>query len=150
MDVDGVLTDGGMYYFENGDEAKKFNTRDGMGISMVRKAGIITAVITAESTEIVRRRCKKLNIDEVYQGVKDKLSVIKELCKKYGIDKGEVVYIGDDVNDLEVIKYVDFSFTVADGMEIVKNSAKYITRLKGGEGAVREVCEFILKELKLQ
>lgn len=144
MDVDGVLTDAGMYYSENGDELKKFNTRDGMGISMLQQEGIITAIITGENTGIVNRRSKKLNIKEVFQGVKDKKEVIINLCKKYNIDKEEVAYIGDDINDLEVIKFVGLGAAVADGMEAVKECSKYVTSLKGGEGAVREFCEYIL------
>jgi YrbI family 3-deoxy-D-manno-octulosonate 8-phosphate phosphatase len=145
MDVDGVLTDAGMYYSENGDELKKFNTRDGMGISILQRKGVIIAVITSEDVDIVKRRCKKLNIDEVFLGVIDKLRVVKGLCKKYSIAREEVAYIGDDINDLEVIKYVGLGSTVADGMKVVKEHADYVTTLKGGEGAIRELCEYIME-----
>jgi len=145
MDVDGVLTDAGMYYSENGDELKKFNTRDGMGISMLQQKGIIIAIITGENTGIINRRSKKLNIKEVFQGVKDKKEIIINLCKKYNIDREEIAYIGDDINDLDVIKFVGLGATVADGMEVVKEHSKYVTSLKGGEGAVREFCEYILE-----
>jgi N-acylneuraminate cytidylyltransferase len=145
MDVDGVLTDAGMYYSENGDELKRFNTRDGMGISLLQREGVIIAIITGENTEIIERRSKKLNIKEVFQGVKDKKEIIISLCGKYNIEREEVAYIGDDINDLEVIKFVGLGATVADGMKVVKEHSKYVTSLKGGEGAVREFCEYILE-----
>jgi len=145
MDVDGVLTDAGMYYSENGDELKRFNTRDGMGISLLQQEGIVTAIITGENTEIVKRRAKKLNIKELFQGIKDKKEIIIGLCKKYNIDREEIAYIGDDINDLEVIKFVGLGATVADGMKVVKKHSKYVTSLKGGEGAVREFCKYILE-----
>ena len=99
-DVDGVLTDAGMYYSESGDEWKKFNTHDGMGIKLLQKAGILTAIITQESTKIVMRRAQKLTIPEVHQGVYDKLAVLKELITRHGFSMDQVAYIGDDVNDL--------------------------------------------------
>jgi YrbI family 3-deoxy-D-manno-octulosonate 8-phosphate phosphatase len=146
IDVDGVLTDAGMYYSESGDELK-FNTRDGMGISILQKNGINVTVITSEDVDIVRRRCEKLKINEVFLGVHDKLSIVKELCLKYSITEEEVAFIGDDLNDLEAIKYVGFGVTVADGMNAVKEHADYVTKLKGGEGAVRELCEYILESI---
>lgn len=150
MDVDGVLTDAGMYYSVNGDELKKFNTRDGMGISILQRKGVIVAVITSEDVDIVKRRCKKLNINEVFLGVNDKLKIVKELCRKYSLTKEEVAYIGDDINDLEVIKYVGFGATVADGVKAVKEHADYVTTLKGGEGAIRELCEYIMESFSLK
>ncbi|MCR3757805.1 N-acylneuraminate cytidylyltransferase [Clostridium felsineum] len=146
MDCDGVLTDGGMYYSENGDELKKFNTKDGMGIELVKNKGIITGIITGEKREIVRRRCEKLKIDELHMGIRDKLSVIDRLIQKYKLTYEEIAYIGDDINDLEVIKKVGFGCAVKDSMEIIKNEADYITKLDGGKGAVREVAEVILRE----
>ncbi|URZ16009.1 N-acylneuraminate cytidylyltransferase [Clostridium felsineum] len=146
MDCDGVLTDGGMYYSENGDELKKFNTKDGMGIELLKNKGIITGIITGEKREIVRKRCEKLKIDELHMGIKDKLSVIDSLIEKYELTYEEIAYIGDDINDLEVIKKVGFGCAVKDSMEIIKNEADYITKLDGGKGAVREVAEVILRE----
>jgi YrbI family 3-deoxy-D-manno-octulosonate 8-phosphate phosphatase len=145
VDVDGVLTDAGMYYSENGDELKKFNTRDGMGLSLLQQEGVIVAIVTGENTEIVKRRSKKLNIKEIFQGVKDKKEIIVYLCEKYNINREEVAYIGDDINDLEVMKFVGLGAAVADGMEVIKEHSKYVTSLKGGEGAVREFCEYILE-----
>lgn len=144
-DSDGVLTDGGMYYSENGDELKKFNTKDGMGFKLLREAGIITGIITGENIELVRRRADKMKVDEVYLGIQDKMKILNEVCSKYNLDYEEIAYIGDDINDLDVIKTVGLGCTVNDGMECVKEVAKVITKAKGGEGAVREVVEIILK-----
>lgn len=145
-DSDGVLTDGGMYYSENGDELKKFNTKDGMGFKLLKEAGIITGIITGENRELVRRRAEKMKVDEVYLGIQDKMKVLDEICTKYHLDYEEVAYIGDDINDLEVIKAVGLGCTVKNGMECVKEVAKIITDAKGGEGALREIAEIILKQ----
>ena len=115
-DVDGVLTDAGMYYGESGDEWKKFNTRDGMGIKLLHKAGIITAIVTQERTKLVARRAEKLAIPELHQGVMDKLTVIREMAARHGLSLQHVAYIGDDVNDLEALKAVGFSASPADGL----------------------------------
>ncbi len=144
-DVDGVLTDAGMYYTEAGDELKKFNTRDGMGIKLLQQAGLITALITQEETALVARRAVKLAIPEVHQGAKDKLRVLHEMAVRYGIALDQVAYMGDDVNDLEALKAVGFSAAPADAPPAVTNVVRYVCRKKGGEGAVREVAEMILK-----
>lgn len=144
MDVDGVLTDAGMYYSESGDELKKFNTHDGMGIKMLQAAGIITAFITKEHTAIVERRGKKLAVPEVHQGVDDKLTDLTRLVRKHGLTLAQVAYIGDDVNDLEVLKAVGFSAAPADAMPIVIQAVHYVCARKGGEGAVRELADLIL------
>jgi 3-deoxy-D-manno-octulosonate 8-phosphate phosphatase (KDO 8-P phosphatase) len=143
-DVDGVLTDAGMYYSESGDEWKKFNTHDGMGIKLLQKAGILTAIITQESTKIVMRRAQKLTIPEVHQGVYDKLAVLKELIARHGFSMDQVAYIGDDVNDLQALGAVGFSAAPADGMPPVLKTVRYVCKKKGGEGAVREVADLIL------
>ena len=144
-DVDGVLTDGGMYYAESGDEWKKFNTRDGMGIKLLQKAGIITAIVTQERTKLVARRAEKLTIPELHQGVLDKLSLVREMASRHGLTLSQVAYIGDDINDLETLKAVGFSATPADGMPQVAAVVDYICQKKGGEGAVREMIEMILE-----
>lgn len=143
-DSDGVLTDGGMYYSEHGDELKKFNTKDGMGFKLLREAGIITGIITGENIELVRRRAQKMKVNEVYLGIQDKMKILNEISTKYNLKYEEIAYIGDDINDLEVIKTVGLGCTVNDGMQCVKDVAKIITKSKGGEGAVREVVETIL------
>lgn len=144
-DVDGVLTDAGMYYSESGDEWKKFNTRDGMGIKLLQRAGLITAIVTQERTRLVARRAEKLAIPELHQGVMDKLSVIRDMAERHGISLRHIAYIGDDVNDLQALKAVGFSATPADGLPQVRKVVDYICRLKGGEGAVRELAEMILQ-----
>jgi 3-deoxy-D-manno-octulosonate 8-phosphate phosphatase (KDO 8-P phosphatase) len=143
-DVDGVLTDAGMYYSESGDEWKKFNTRDGMGIKLLQKAGLITAIVTQERTRLVARRAEKLAIPELHQGVMDKLSVIRDMAERHEISLRQIAYIGDDVNDMEALNAVGFSATPADGLPQVRKIVDYVCRLKGGEGAVRELAEMIL------
>lgn len=148
-DNDGVLTDGGMYYSEIGDELKKFNTKDGMGFKLLRDVEIITGIITGENIELVKRRAEKMKVDMVYLGVQDKMKVLDEICLKHNLKYEEIAYIGDDINDLEVIKTVGLGCSVHDGMECVKNAAKIVTKAKGGEGAVREIAELILNNRKI-
>ncbi len=143
-DCDGCLTDGGMYYSEKGDEQKKFNTKDGMGFKLLREKGIITGIITGENTELNRRRFEKLKIDEVHQGVTNKPEIIKKLCEKYNLKLDEVAYVGDDINDIEAIKMVGLGCCVADSNVAVKQVASVISKSKGGEGAVREIIEYVL------
>ena len=144
-DVDGVLTDAGMYYSETGDEWKKFNTRDGMGLKLLQRAGIITAIVTQERTKLVARRAEKLAIPELHQGVMDKLAVIREMAARHGLSLEQVAYIGDDVNDLEALKAVGFSASPADGLPNIAAAVDYVCQKKGGEGAVREIIEMILE-----
>ena len=144
-DVDGVLTDAGMYYAESGEELKKFNTRDGMGIKLLQRAGIITAIVTQERTKLVAWRGEKLMIPEVHQGVMDKLSLVREMAARHGLSMEEVAYIGDDVNDVATLDAVGFSATPADGMPQAVAVVDYVCAKKGGEGAVREIIEMILE-----
>lgn len=143
-DVDGVLTDGGMYHSESGDEFKKFNARDGMGLKLLQAAGVMTAFVTMEQTALVARRAAKLAIPEIHQGVRDKLGVLRELVAQYGLTLQQVAYMGDDVNDLQALRAVGFSAAPADCVDIVRKSVDYVCKLKGGEGAVREVVDLIL------
>lgn len=145
-DCDGVLTDAGMYYSEDGDVLKKFNTKDGMGFAILHKRGIKTAILTGENSEIVLKRAEKLKVDDVYLGCNDKVAAMEELLLKYDLSYDEVAYIGDDINDIELLKKVGFSFSVADALKIVKNVTRYTTLSKGGEGAVREAIEILLKD----
>jgi YrbI family 3-deoxy-D-manno-octulosonate 8-phosphate phosphatase len=144
MDVDGVLTDAGMYYTEKGDELKKFNTRDGMGIGIWHKAGFKTAIITLEKTDIVEWRAAKLGISEVHQGIENKLNTLEKLVLKYNLSYEEIAYVGDDVNDIPVLEKVGFSAAPQDAIEEVKEIVDYVTEKKGGEGVVRDVITFIL------
>jgi 3-deoxy-D-manno-octulosonate 8-phosphate phosphatase (KDO 8-P phosphatase) len=143
-DVDGVLTDAGMYYSESGDELKKFNTHDGMGIKLLQRAGLLTALITQEETKLVARRGEKLAIPEIHQRAGDKLAVMRGILARHGLSLREVAYIGDDVNDLETLKAVGFSAAPADSLPQVLKAVHYVCRKKGGEGAVREVVDLIL------
>jgi len=146
-DVDGVLTDGGMYYSENGEELKKFNTRDGMGFQILREAGIKTGIITSETTKIVERRAAKLQIDHLSQGKKNggKLTAALEICEKEGIDLSKVAYIGDDINCLELLSKVGYAACPSDAVKAVKNiPGIIILSKKGGEGAVREFIEYFI------
>ena len=149
-DIDGTLTDGGMYYSENGDELKKFNTRDGMGIQMLREAGIKTAIITSEDRELNRRRAEKLKIDFIRQGKVNggKVAVAEEIAKVLGITMQEVAYIGDDVNCLELLSRVGVAACPADACEKVKTipGMTVMTR-KGGDGCVREFADFIINKM---
>jgi YrbI family 3-deoxy-D-manno-octulosonate 8-phosphate phosphatase len=144
MDVDGVLTDAGMYYGEAGDELKKFNTRDGHGIAMLHAAGVDTAILTRERTEIVRRRAEKLRIGAVKVGVEDKLAALTELLVERGLSFEQVAYIGDDENDYAVLCRAGLAAVVQDATRRPRAVAHYVTRARGGEGAVRELCELIL------
>lgn len=144
-DCDGCLTDGGMYYTENGDEVKKFNTRDGMAVSMLQSCGVKVGIITGESRELNVRRANKLNIDILEQGCKNKLEKVIETADKYHLNLSEIAYIGDDINDIEVIKRVGFGACPRDAIEEVKMEASYVCMAKGGEGVLREVAQRILK-----
>ena len=145
-DVDGTLTDGGMYYSENGDELKRFNTRDGMGFRLLREAGIKTGIITSEDTRIVENRAKKLKVDFLYQGKRagGKLAAAKEICGRLGITLDEVAYIGDDINCVELLEAVGLKGCPADACEEVKSIVGiHVMTKKGGEGCVREFCDMI-------
>ena len=144
-DCDGCLTDAGMYYSERGDELKKFNTRDGMGFSLLRQKGIITGIITSENVELNNRRAEKLKLDILEQGCKDKLSAIKRICIEQKIPIQNVCYVGDDINDIEAIKAVGYGCCPADAQQEVKSIANYVTKAKGGEGVIREIVNKIIK-----
>ncbi len=144
MDVDGTLTDGKIYMGPHGEKFKAFNTKDGLGIKLLIKQGILPVIITGRNSEIVNTRAKELGIEEVYQGVDDKLEVYQLLKGKYNISDEEIAFIGDDVNDLPLINKVGLSFCVADAVG-VDEEVDYITKLNGGEGAVREAIEMILQ-----
>lgn len=144
LDVDGVLTDGSMYYSDKGEVIKKFNTRDGMAIEILLQAGIRIAFISGEDTEIVKRRAEKLNITDVYLGIKDKLSALNEFISKHDLSTDEIAYIGDDVNDLEAMKSVIVPVAVNDAIPSVKEIASIVLTRNGGDGAVREFADLLL------
>ena len=143
-DVDGVLTDGGMFYSTNGEMLKKFNTRDGMGVEILRNNNIPVIIMTREKSKIVISRAKKLLISDVNVGIKKKETLLPKICKKYQINKENIAYIGDDINDLEILKQVGFSASPSDGITIIKKESNYICKAKGGEGVLREVADLII------
>jgi 3-deoxy-D-manno-octulosonate 8-phosphate phosphatase (KDO 8-P phosphatase) len=144
MDVDGVLTDGGIYYTERGDEIKRFDVRDGQGLVLLRQAGVLTAVITRRRSEIVERRADELGIAEVHQGATDKRAVLESLLARRGLPAAEAAYVGDDVGDLPAMQLVGFPVAVADAVPPVKRAAVYVTQAHPGHGAIRELCDLIL------
>jgi len=145
-DVDGVLTDGGRYYSEKGEIVKRFHVRDGMGINILLRNGIKTAIVTKENSKIVKKWAKEMNISKTYSGIKNKEKELEKICKFYKILPDEVAFIGDDVNDIELMKKVGFSVTPSDGILQAKKIANYICKSSGGNGALREMIDLILKE----
>lgn len=145
LDVDGVLTDGSLYIGTEGSEYKKFNVKDGMGISLARQANIQFAIITGRNSNVVDIRARELKIDFVYQGIDNKIEVLHTLMSSLNLSKDQVCYMGDDINDLSVMNSVGIFFAPNDAVEFVKKNANYITNANGGHGAVREMVEFILK-----
>ncbi len=143
-DVDGVLTDGGLYYSDSGEQTKKFNVWDGLGLVLLKRAGLVTAVITMDQAPLVNVRAAKLGITEIHQGVGDKLAVLHELASKYGIRLEEIAYMGDDVPDLPALLAAGFSAAPANARDSVRKKVRYVCKAKGGEGAVREVADLIL------
>jgi len=144
-DCDGVLTDGGVYYGENGEFLKKFNIRDGMGVERLRNlAGVETGIITGERSPSVIKRAEKLKITELHLGVKDKTNILTEIIKRLNLSAEEVAYIGDDTNDLEIIKLCGFTACPSNAISFVKNAVDFICEAKGGEGCFRELAELII------
>jgi 3-deoxy-D-manno-octulosonate 8-phosphate phosphatase (KDO 8-P phosphatase) len=148
-DIDGVWTDGGMYYDQTGNELKRFNTADSAGVILLRAVGIETAIITGENTEIVARRAEKLKIKHLFQGVRNKLSVATEFCNANLIDLKDCAYIGDDLNDLALLKAAGLSCSPANAPEYIKQYAHLVLPVAGGDGAFRAFAEAILVENNL-
>lgn len=146
LDVDGVLTDGRIIYDNNGVESKAFNVRDGHGLKMVQRAGVRVGIITGRESQVVTRRAQELGIEFVYQGAKDKMVPYDEILRLTGLKDEQVAYVGDDIVDLQVLRRVGCAFTVADACEDVKPYADYVTSAAGGCGAVREICDMLLRE----
>ncbi|HKP36628.1 MAG TPA: HAD-IIIA family hydrolase [Pyrinomonadaceae bacterium] len=145
MDCDGVLTDGRLWLMADGDEQKAFHARDGQGISLLHRAGLKTGIISGRTSSAVARRAEDLKINFVRQGAKDKVKALDEILKEAKISEDDSAYIGDDLGDIEVMARVELAVAVADAADETKNAAHYVTFLPGGRGAVREVCELILK-----
>lgn len=145
MDCDGVLTDGRLALLENGDEQKTFHARDGQGISLFHRAGLKTGIISGRTSSAVERRARDLEMSYVRQYVKDKVKALEEIMAEADVSLDECAFIGDDLGDIPVMNRVELAVAVADAVAETKQSAHYITELKGGHGAVREVCDLILK-----
>ena len=146
FDVDGVLTDGSLTFDENGHEYKTFNAKDGQGIVNLNNAGIITAIITARENGTVAHRAKNLNIKELHQGCKNKIAVLEKIMQKYNLKFEEVAYMGDDLPDICILEKVGLKGCPLDAVDEVKKIANFISAKNGGRGAVREFCDYILKE----
>lgn len=144
-DVDGVMTDGGIRLIDDGQQIVKFHIRDGMGVRLWREAGKRFGIVTGRNLESIRRRAADLWLDIVRVGIDDKLPAVDALAAEFGLTRQQVCYIGDDLLDRETIRAVGLGVAVADAVEDVRNCAKYITSVRGGDGAVREVVELILK-----
>ena len=145
LDVDGVLTDGKLYFSNSGNEIKSFNTMDGLGLKLLQKNGIKVALITGRQSEIVSERAKNLGIKHVYQGSDDKKKTLDELLNKLGMEYSSVAYAGDDLPDLVCITQVKLGITVPNGHFLIKEIADAVTTREGGNGAVREICDWILQ-----
>lgn len=145
LDVDGVLTDGRLYFAEDGQELKTFDTQDGHGIKILQQSGVICAIITGRNTKLVERRTKNLGITHLLQGREDKLVALRELSAELGIALDNMAYVGDDWPDLPAIRAAGLGVAVANAHNELHTHADYVTRLEGGRGAVREVCDLLLK-----
>lgn len=143
-DVDGVLTDGGMYYTTEGDIMKKFHARDGMGVTLLRKYNIPTILITKEKTKMVKQWAAKMKVEKLYDGIIKKNMILDKVCKTFNLKSDEIAYIGDDVNDVPLLKAVCLAVTPNDGTKEAKSVSHYICKLKGGEGAFREFADLII------
>ena len=144
FDVDGVLTDGGLFIGDDGQEYKAFNSKDGHGMVMLQQSGVEIAIITGRTSEVVRIRMASLGIERVYQGKREKLPAYEEIKQITGFDDEQIAYVGDDVVDLPVMTRVGFAVTVQDAHPLAKQHAHWVTPSGGGRGAAREVCELIM------
>ena len=145
MDCDGVLTDGRITLLENGDEEKSFHTRDGHGLVLLHRAGLSSGIISGRTSSLVERRARELGMHYVRQGTWDKVKDFEELLEEAGLEANEVAFIGDDVTDIPLMQRSELAIAVADAAAETRAAAHYVTGLPGGFGAVREVCELILK-----
>ena len=145
LDVDGVLTDGRIIYDSKGRDSKFFDVHDGLGVYLLRRAGIKTILITAKGSKTISRRARDMQVDEFYEDIFPKTKVLERILKQHKVEKDNICFIGDDLVDLGIMKQIGFPVAVANGSQEVKDAACYITRKSGGRGAVREVAELILR-----
>ena len=144
FDVDGIMTDGGLYLSDSGEEFKRFNSLDGHGLKMLKASGVELAIITGRTSRCVELRAKNLGIAHVYQGVEKKWDAMRALLAQLGLAPENAAFMGDDVVDLPAMNHVGMAFSVPGAPQIVRDRAHYITQRNGGHGAVREVCEFLM------
>jgi 3-deoxy-D-manno-octulosonate 8-phosphate phosphatase (KDO 8-P phosphatase) len=144
MDVDGTLTDGKIYIGASGEIMKAFNVKDGLGIVKAGNEGMVPVIVTGRTSDIVVNRARELGVDDVLQGVADKVEALDEIVRKYSLDWSAVAFVGDDENDLDVMKACAFAACPADAVDSVKQNCDYVCKANGGEGAVREVVEYII------
>ena len=144
LDVDGVLTDGGIIYNDEGGEIKIFNAKDGLGLRLAMTAGIEVGIVTGRKAEALRHRCENLGIRYLFDGVGDKANILTEIVTQTGIDPDQAAFVGDDLPDLPIMKRVGLAIAVADAHAIIRERADWTTTAPGGRGAVREVCEALL------
>lgn len=145
FDVDGVLTDGSLFFGDDGQEYKAFNSLDGHGIKMLRDSGVQAAIITGRTSRVVLHRCRNLGIERIFQGADDKLQAFEALLRESGLDAGQTAYMGDDIVDLPVMRRCGLAITVPAAPEEVRARAHYVTTAPGGRGAAREACELIMR-----
>ncbi len=144
FDVDGIMTDGGLYYSDSGQEFKRFNSQDGHGLKMLRASGVEIALITGRTSNCVTVRAQNLGIEYVYQGIENKLEAMIDLLNKLKLSRDAAAYMGDDVVDLTVMRHVGLAITVPAAPQLVREQSDFITKREGGYGAVREACEMIM------
>ncbi len=145
MDCDGVLTDGRIWLLEHGDEQKSFNVKDGLGITLLHRAGLQSGIISGRSARVVDRRASELGMELIRQGESNKLRAFSELLEQAGLDASRVAFIGDDLTDIPLMQRAELAIAVADAVPETRTAAHYVTQARGGDGAVREVVELILK-----
>jgi 3-deoxy-D-manno-octulosonate 8-phosphate phosphatase (KDO 8-P phosphatase) len=145
MDCDGVLTDGRLWLLEGGDEHKSFNAHDGLGLSLLHRAGFKSGILSGRFSQAVIRRAQELGIEFVRQGDPDKMEAFEEVLRQAGVDENEVAFVGDDLTDIPIMQRAELAIAVADAVAETRSVAHYVTQAKGGHGAVREVVEIILK-----
>ena len=143
-DIDGVLTDGGMYYMASGEAMKRFHVRDGLGVELLRLCGVEVALVTSDDSPVVQHRARRLGITHVFTGVRDKVSVARDLCAQEGLTLSSLAYIGDDLQDLDLLQQVGIAFAVAGAHPLICSLADYVCQNRGGEGAFREAVEWLI------
>ena len=145
LDVDGVMTDGGIILIGSDGEAKRFDVQDGMGVNLARSAGLEVGIITSRDSIVVKRRAEELGITELHQGVREKTEVLQDLQERLGVKPVQIAYVGDDIQDIPIMKMVGIPIAVQNAVSAVKECSSYVTKSCGGHGAVREVVEWLLE-----